>query len=277
VKVEKIDFKSPDMATKLLNSLRNTGFAVIENHPITSWTINQLYEDWSKFFASEVKEKYTHKPGQQVGFFPMGSEKAKDRNVFDLKEFYHYYQGGPVPTQAKNSTIALRNELNLLGLRLLSAIYSALPAEIKNGLQEPLNAMAKESPSTLFRILYYPPIPEDSQGAVRSAPHEDINLITLLPAATAAGLQVKDLEGNWWDVDTNPGNIVVNAGDMLKEATGGYIPSTTHQVINPVGADASKPRYSAPLFVHPRGDVRLSVRYTAQEYLIQRLKEIGIL
>ena len=137
--------------------------------------------------------------------------------------------------------------------------------------------MAKESPNTLFRILYYPPVPENVDGAVRSAPHEDINLITLLPAATAAGLQVKDLEGVWWDVDTNPGNIIVNAGDMLKEATGGYIPSTTHQVINPVGADASKPRYSAPLFVHARGDVRLSERYTAQEYLIQRLKEIGIL
>ncbi|HEX2549559.1 MAG TPA: isopenicillin N synthase family oxygenase, partial [Gammaproteobacteria bacterium] len=34
-------------------------------------------------------------------------------------------------------------------------------------------------------------------------------------------------------------------------------------------------RYSMPLFLHPRREVRLSESYTATEYLQQRLREIG--
>lgn len=280
MKVQKIDFRSPKAPLEFLESLRTTGFAVLENHPITPWTINQVYEDWSKFFNSEAKDKYTHKEGQQIGYFGPNSEKARDRDVYDLKEFYHYYLGGPVPLYAKNSTIQLRNELNLLGLKLLHWLDTALydTKFYPKDASCPLRAMADGSVNTLFRILHYPPIEgETPAGAVRSAPHEDINLLTLLPAATQSGLQVKDLQGNWFDVDTNPGNIVINAGDMLKEATGGFIPSTTHQVINPEGEAAKLHRYSAPLFLHPKPEVRLSERYTANEFLLQRLREIGII
>jgi isopenicillin N synthase-like dioxygenase len=70
---------------------------------------------------------------------------------------------------------------------------------------------------------------------------------------------------------------VIRAGDMLQEASGGHYRSTTHQVVNPPGAAALKSRYSMPLFLHPRPDVRLSEKHTAESYLKQRLKEIGLL
>jgi isopenicillin N synthase-like dioxygenase len=117
----------------------------------------------------------------------------------------------------------------------------------------------------------------EEQGAIRAAAHEDINLITLLPAATEPGLQVKDKAGNWHDVKTDPETLVVNISDMLQEATDGFYRSTTHRVINPEGSDYSKPRLSMPMFVHPRADVVLSPRYTAGSYLNERLRELGLL
>jgi isopenicillin N synthase-like dioxygenase len=152
-----------------------------------------------------------------------------------------------------------------------------MPEEVRAKLSEPLSGMVKNTQQTLFRVLHYPPLKgKIEKGAVRSAPHEDINLITLLPAATETGLEVQDVKGNWHQVSTEPGTIVVNAGDMLQEASEGYYKSTTHRVVNPKGEAALKSRYSAPLFVHPRPEVVLSPRYTAATYLDQRLKEIGL-
>jgi isopenicillin N synthase-like dioxygenase len=149
----------------------------------------------------------------------------------------------------------------------------------------PLHKMVEHSEQNLLRILHYPPLGlgSDAQritadGAVRAAAHEDINLITLLPAATYPGLQVKTKDGEWiWaDMNVPKDAIIVNAGDMLQEASGGYFKSTTHRVVNPTGLGATVSRYSMPMFIHPRPDVRLSDKYTAGEYLDERLKELGL-
>ena len=98
----------------------------------------------------------------------------------------------------------------------------------------------------------------------------------ILPAANEPGLQVKAMDGSWLDVPCDFGNLIVNIGDMLQEASGGYFPSTTHRVINPKGADQTKSRISLPLFLHPNPEVVLSERYTAKSYLQERLKELGV-
>jgi len=83
------------------------------------------------------------------------------------------------------------------------------------------------------------------------------------------------MDGKWHDVSCDKGTIVVNSGDMLKMASNGYYPSTTHQVINP-SATANVSRYSMPLFLHPRDEVILSDEQTAGSFLKERLEEIGL-
>ena len=135
-----------------------------------------------------------------------------------------------------------------------------------------------DTPNTLLRVLHYPPLEGDeSAGAIRAAAHEDINLLTILPAANEPGLQVQLKTGEWIDVPSDFGNLIVNIGDMLQEASGGYFPSTSHRVINPVGADMSKSRVSLPLFLHPRSEVILSERHTQHSYLMERLRELGVI
>lgn len=64
---------------------------------------------------------------------------------------------------------------------------------------------------------------------------------------------------------------------MLQEASGHYFPSTPHRVINPTGKASKNSRISLPLFLHPRPDVILSDKYTAESYLRERLIELGVL
>jgi isopenicillin N synthase-like dioxygenase len=71
--------------------------------------------------------------------------------------------------------------------------------------------------------------------------------------------------------------LVVNVGDMLQEASQGYFPSTTHRVTNPESSARGQSRLSLPLFLHPRPEVQLSSRHTADSYLRERLKELGVL
>ena len=63
---------------------------------------------------------------------------------------------------------------------------------------------------------------------------------------------------------------------MLSEVSQNYFPSTTHQVINPQTKDNNVSRFSMPLFLHPEGRTVLSKGYTAEKFLDERLKEIGL-
>jgi isopenicillin N synthase-like dioxygenase len=149
------------------------------------------------------------------------------------------------------------------------------PAEVQEKYSMPLSQMIQGSEQTLLRVLHYPPLRGDEEpGAVRAAAHGDINLLTILPAATAAGLQVVGKDGEWHDVPCDFGMLIVNIGDMLQEASAGYYPSTIHRVLNPTGEEAKKSRVSLPLFLHPRPDVVLSERHTAGSYLTERLQEL---
>ena len=169
-------------------------------------------------------------------------------------------------------------EANTLASELLSWIESHSPEDVSKHYSQPLGDMIKDSDQTLLRVLHYPPLSGDEEvDAIRAAAHEDINLITILPASNEPGLQVQAKDGSWLDVPCDFGNLIVNIGDMLQEASGHYFPSTTHRVVNPDGADMTKSRISLPLFLHPRPDVVLSERHTAGSYLQERLRELGVI
>jgi isopenicillin N synthase-like dioxygenase len=192
---------------------------------------------------------------------------------------------GPSEVPAFGPTLVdLYRHLDRLGAALLEACAAYLDEPAQRFVD-----MTTDS-DTIVRVLYYPPLPPSTPpGAVRSAAHEDINLITLLSAATAEGLELLRHDGTWMPVHTGFDTIVVDAGDMLQNVTNGLFKSTTHRVRNP--ADATSERFSMPCFVHARREVDLSPlpsciqrtggtarypRVTAGEYLAQRLREIGL-
>jgi isopenicillin N synthase-like dioxygenase len=278
MQVLKVKYNSPECAERFCHSLKTTGFAVITDHPISIDLVNRVYQQWADFYKTDEKFRYTFEPNSQAGYFPFRSENAKNYSIKDLKEFFHVYPRSKLPESLEKDTWELYRQLVKLGGELLTWVQIASPEEVKKRFSIPLPEMSINSDENLLRVIHYPPIKgNEEQGAIRAAAHEDINLITLLCSATTAGLEVKDINGNWHTVPCDPGSIAINAGDMLQMASGGYYKSTTHRVINPHGVDASLPRYSMPLFLHPRPEVLLAPDLTAGQYLKQRLTEIGLL
>ncbi|RLK47508.1 isopenicillin N synthase family dioxygenase [Microbacterium telephonicum] len=108
-------------------------------------------------------------------------------------------------------------------------------------------------PSTLLKIVRYPgtDAPEPRQGV---GAHKDSGVLTLLWVEPGkGGLQV-ERDGTWVDAPPVSGAFVVNIGEMLEYATGGYLIATNHRVVSPRLPDD---RISVPFFFNPALDTNL--------------------
>jgi isopenicillin N synthase-like dioxygenase len=285
------------------DALVDTGFFSLTHHGIEPVLIQRAYAAVERFFLlqEETKRRYEDPALKgQRGFTSFGREHAKDHPAPDLKEFWHVGRelsaGHPLaavyppnlwPAEVPDFRPALEElyeRLDHCAAQLLeaAALYLGEPRDRIAGL-------AREG-NTILRVIHYPPVPPDADpSSIRAAPHEDINLITLLCEATASGLEIRTRDGRWLPVQAPPGQIVVDAGDMLQNLTNGLLKSTTHRVSNP--ENTRERRLSMPFFVHPRSEVDLTPlpgcvertggearfpRITAGEYLEQRLREIGL-
>ncbi|WP_158108809.1 isopenicillin N synthase family dioxygenase [Vibrio furnissii] len=279
MKLDTVDYLAPDAAEQFVKSLRETGFGVLKNHPIPKELVESIYENWYQFFTSARKNEFQFNVDTQDGYFPPSvSEVAKGHTVKDIKEYFHVYPWGQIPQELKEQILDYYDRANAFAAELLSWVEAHAPADVQARFSIALSEMINGSEKTLLRVLHYPPMSGDEEpGAIRAAAHEDINLLTVLPASNEPGLQVMGSDGNWIDVPCDFGNLIINIGDMLQEASGGYFPSTTHRVINPSGECQTQSRISLPLFLHPKPEVVLSERYTAHSYLMERLRELGVI
>lgn len=271
-----VDYQSPTAAADFCRSLHETGFGVLRNHPLDQSMVEGIYGEWLAFYQRDAKHAYAHDPDKHDGYFsPAVSEIAKNHTRRDIKEFFHIYPWGRYPAEVSDAALRYYQQGSALARTLLDWVEEHSPSDVKTRYSVPLPSMLEGSDHTLLRVLHYPPLRGDEEpGAVRAAAHGDINLLTILPAATEPGLQVLGKDGAWFDVPCDFGLLIVNIGDMLQEASGGYYPSTVHRVLNPVGEAATKSRISLPLFLHPRRDVVLSERYTVGSYFDERMREL---
>ena len=302
----------PRDATEFVNQLRKAlvdfGFIRLVGHGIDLDCVTRVYRGFAEFFAlpEDEKARCSGTAGGQRGFTGFGIEHAKDHPAPDLKEFYHVgrelspdhpfadeYLGNIWPDavwpdhfgKLRNDCIALYDDLDRCSGKLLEAL--ALGFSLP---RDTFSRMLLDG-NSILRILHYPPHDPVPPGeAIRAAPHEDINLITLLCEASDAGLEIRTHSGKWIAVECQPGEIVADAGDMLSRVVNEVIPAATHRVVTPRGGHA-KERYSLPYFAHPYPDCDLSVLetfvtperpakfppITARDFLTERLREIGLI
>ena len=281
--VRTINYKDSNNSHEFTRSLRQTGFGILNNHPIDFNLIYDVYIEWEKFFNGKHKHKYLFDSVKQDGFFPLGTENAKGAVISDIKEFYHFYPWGRLPNDLSNNTKKLYKELVSLTSTLLHWIQDETPKHIKSLFSTPLPDMIIDSKTHLLRIIHYPPLDgTEEPEAIRGAAHEDINLITLLIGAEEGGLEVLNKDGSWIKVAPSSEAIVCNIGDMMQLVTDKQLKSTTHRVIQDKEAE-SKSRYSIPFFLHPAPSINLKSIFRdddegilADDFLDQRLKEIKL-
>ncbi|WP_062347622.1 isopenicillin N synthase family oxygenase [Novosphingobium sp. CCH12-A3] len=294
------------LSRDLGESFQSFGFAMVRDHGIDADLIARAWALTAEFFALPEDEKRSYHIdglGGARGYTPFGTEIAKGAKRHDLKEFWHVGRDLPAdhplaamsmfpnvwptrPAGFHETFEALYAEFDRVGARILSRIAVWL------GLDEHWFDPAIEDGNSVMRLLHYPPLPADAEpGAIRAGAHEDINLITLLLGAEEAGLELLTKQGEWIGVSPPEGALVVNIGDMLQRLTNHVLPSTTHRVRNPEGERARHSRYSMPFFLHLRSDFpfktldqcitpenpdRYPVSITADDYLQERLREIGL-
>ena len=290
----------------LMASFMETGFAVIANHGLDQTKIDEAYQASRDFFAlpAETKQTYFDPNGAgQRGYTPFGQENAKGVAAIDLKEFWHtgrqlpedhpYRETMPDTPSVPEvpdfdaATNGIFKEFDALGHRLLQSVATGL------GLERDWFVDKVQYGNSILRLLHYPAQKEPPpEGSVRAAAHEDINVITLLLGADEAGLQVRPRGvEDWISVSAPPGTMVINVGDMLQRLTNGVLQSTSHRVVNPSPERSKFGRYSMPFFLHFEPDVEIRALpscvsdenpekfppITANEYLMERLREIGLL
>ena len=306
------DFTSGDLQRKsdfvesLGRAYSHIGFAAIKNYGLTDELTSNLYHAVKQFFTLPEKEKLKYEiPGiaGQRGYTGKGKENARGRSTGDLKEFYHIGQelaaGEPEKEEYPENVWPVEvPELKMYGLEVYRTLENAgkhiLQAiALYLGLDETYFDDKIENGNSILRPIHYFPVeypdalPHD---AVRAAEHGDINLITLLMGASAEGLQVKRKDGKWIPITALAEQIVVNVGDMMERLTNNRLRSTIHRVVNPPREKMDTSRYSIPFFMHPRSEIDLNCLencidashpkaysdITAGEFLIERLREIGL-
>lgn len=302
------EFHSPEASLRekciaaIGRGFHEIGFISIVNHGVPATLVSQTYAKASELFLLPDATKTSYEnplPGDPRGFSSMGREHVKNLKIPDLKEFWHvgretledgtpqaFYPPNPWPAEVagfKETMLTFYDRLEEVACYILEA------AAMHLGLPQFSMCDYITDGNTVLRLAHYPPVPKGTDPATfRSAPHEDIDFITLLCEATGDGLEILARDGSWLPVRNLPGQIIVNAGDMLQNMTNGYYKSTTHRVTNN-GMDRSR-RFSMPFFVHPRAEVGLKpipealaltggkVKYeaiTAGAYFQRRLNEIG--
>ena len=275
--VKLVDFTLPEAPRFFTESMLESGFAVITNHNIPRDEISNFYQAWEHFFVHEKPEEFLAKGEDQAGYFSEEkAETAKGNTAQDLKEYFQYWPGTKVPPHLTEITLSFFKKMIDMGLIAMLWLQENTDSSIWHRIDRPFPEYLSQE-HTLLRVLRYPPMKAPIKpNATRAAAHEDINLITMLPAADEPGLELKSKStGEWFPLEAPAGSIVVNIGDMLQELTDGLLPSTSHRVVNPKPKHSLNSRMTAPVFCHPHPELILSERYTAKDYLDERLKEIN--
>lgn len=107
-----------------------------------------------------------------------------------------------------------------------------------------------DRPMALLRGNYYPARPDwAGEKDFGIAAHTDYGCLTLLASDGVPGLEVQTRDDKWVAVQAEPGEFIINFGEMLEMWTGGEVRATPHRV-----RGSLQERISVPLFFNPNHD-----------------------
>lgn len=281
------DFHSPTRHDAFIRdlsaALQSCGFVAISNAGVNNTTLDQAYDAAQQFFNLPLITKQRNLAPQtsgQRGY--VQSETAKGNSTKDFKEFYHIGRDANIwPTEGSFKP-AMQNLIAALDDHV-AIIEQALSESI--GERPDFFSTMTKNGAYLLRVIHYPANPP--ADSIWAAAHTDIDLFTILPRATAAGLQVQNAKGEWIDVIVPENAFILNAGDMLQNLTNGVYKSSKHRVVS---SDKNIERYSIVAFIHPKatdnvGPLNKFIQQVGQrkfadatqyELLSERLVDLGL-
>lgn len=254
-----------DAARQLDEACRDLGFFVVEGHGIDPALRKRMFGAAADFFAQpdEVKQQaaISESGAAHRGFAPLAGEVLEDGLAGDAKESFDLATDQPAdhPEVLRGTPLhgmnlwppvpGFRETCEEYFVASMDAAHLVLRLVARAlGLPEDWFTSKMVDNITYLRFLHYPatdaePGDPDQPGC---GAHTDYGLVTLLAEDEVGGLQVKRRSGEWLDVRTEPGQLVVNLGDLLARWTNHRWVSTPHRVVRP----PNRSRYSIPFFVN---------------------------
>ena len=261
---------------------------------------------FQRFFAlpDDIKTQVPRAPAAaaRAATRRSASKPRRTRKYSDLKEFWHIGREIPRdskyadvmppnlwPTKSRSSAkhgYGLYQALDQLGSRVLAALALHI------GLPEDYFADKTNFGNSILRPIHYPPITAPDIPNVRAGAHEDINLITLLVGASAAGLEVKSRKGEWVPFTVRrrhhrrqhrrhaaaPDQPRVSVDDAPRGQSAGRAgaPAALFDAVLPAPESGFPDRRAAVVRHAPTIRTAIPKPITAQGYLEERLREIKL-
>lgn len=262
-----------DVARQIRRACTEIGFFYIVNHRVSQATVDQVFYAMEKLFTLPVSEKMKvrmneHQSGWQAPnvaihgdsfdkvvkpqvteAFKFGHElEPTDPDFLGNKRFRGHNQWPEaLPKEEQQAFLRYHAELDALAKRLLSPVAVAL------GQSPDFFDAAFQKTDSVMRSAYYPVVkPEENQFGLPG--HTDLSFLTMIPPATAPGLQILTAAGTWIDQPVVEGGILVNTGDTLRTWSNDQFIATPHRVL----ASTREERYSAIFFLYPNLDAVIS-------------------
>ncbi|GAB4258807.1 MAG: oxidoreductase [Pararhodobacter sp.] len=268
--IPRIDFAAlmagdPAQIAEVRRGATEVGFLTLTNTPIGAARVQAVLAAYRAFFAlpPEVKSAVDMaRTGSNRGWGGPRSEQVDPMANPDYKEVFD--MGFEVPCSAlavhapnlwpdepagfRATLEAYYAEARALALRLLGAIAGAIgedPAWFDGMFDQPM---------ALLRGNYYPPRPDwAGEKDFGIAAHTDYGCLTLLATDGVPGLEVLTRTGGWIPVRAEPGDFIINFGEMLESWSNRRIVATLHRV-----RGSGDERISVPLFFNPNPETNVA-------------------
>lgn len=261
-----IDITGRPDRTLVREALRE-GFFLVRN-PIPAGLLDDAYDLLTALFSLSMEDKARCVvPGSngQSGYTPPGVETAEKSRVPDWKELFHwgarptvghpllrrYPSRYPEPFFPDDLVPGIGKVLPELHSRMLGFQHEVVAtlADALGAAPSYFAEMLQDGP-VVNRATWYPPMEQaPSPGQVWAVEHQDFDLITALPRATASGLQVLREDGEWLPVQADAEHAVINVGMVLERLTNGFARAALHRVV--AAPEQHGGRLSIVQFCHP--------------------------
>jgi len=253
----------------LQDGIAHYGFLIIHNTDITQDEMARVIAQYRAFFRLDPSEKSRvdmAKTGSNRGWGAPLSEQVDPNANPDYKEVFDCgFDIDPTDPMASLSVYAPNkwperpegfasvigdyydHAMNV-AIEILRAIADVL------GLDTAFFDDKFSKPMALLRGNYYPTRPDwAGEKDFGIAEHTDYGCVTLLGTDGVPGLEAQTISGDWISVNANPGEFIINFGEMLQIWTEGRVRATPHRV-----RGSNEERISVPLFFNPNYDTNVA-------------------
>jgi isopenicillin N synthase-like dioxygenase len=275
---------------RLRAAAEEIGFMTVSQTALGPDRVRAVMDAYAAFFALPEAEKRKvdmARTGSNRGWGAPRSEQVSAEANPDYKEVFDcgYELPAGHPLAARDLPVYAPNLWpDLPGFRAAVQGYYAdaldVAMEVLRAIAAAIGApddyfdAAFARPMALLRGNYYPPRPEGAGAQdFGIAAHTDYGCLTLLATDGAPGLEVLGRGGDWVPVAAQPGEFVINFGEMLEMWTAGRVKATLHRVVG-----TAQERMSVPLFFNPSHDTNVAPpgsgeTIVAGEHLTRRFGE----